>query len=232
MKPKKCCMCCEAHIVDFKYDSYCRKYESDRLTECDEYVNSEPISVTGKWIYDGDCLITSCCHKAYDINKFARTNKGEIHVPVICPNCGASMENIDVLFLIYKSDILGNRFPNYKESIETKIYKIEHPMTRRIGCRDDGPEHYIQYVDNDMIRITFDNDGRKDISHFSIKNFYIQKGDEFTNATRSQVLFALNNICYVRAVFDDMYFVSAAIFGISKRSALTTKGYLDITDMK
>ena len=43
-----------------------------------------------KWIYDGDCMITSCCNIAYDINKFER--KGDlIYVPCECPNCGAEM---------------------------------------------------------------------------------------------------------------------------------------------
>lgn len=44
-----------------------------------------------KWIYDGDCLITSCCNTAYDIGKFER--EGElIYVPCKCPNCGAELE--------------------------------------------------------------------------------------------------------------------------------------------
>lgn len=44
-----------------------------------------------KWIYDGDCMITSCCNTAYDIDKFER--KGElIYVPCECPNCGARMD--------------------------------------------------------------------------------------------------------------------------------------------
>lgn len=43
-----------------------------------------------KWIYDGDCLITSCCNTAYDIGKFER-NGELIYVPCKCPNCGADM---------------------------------------------------------------------------------------------------------------------------------------------
>lgn len=41
----------------------------------------------GRWIYDGDCLITSCCNIAYDIDKFKREDK-LIYVPCICPKCG------------------------------------------------------------------------------------------------------------------------------------------------
>lgn len=44
-----------------------------------------------KWIYDGDCLITSCCNTAYDIGKFER-NGELIYVPCECPNCGAELE--------------------------------------------------------------------------------------------------------------------------------------------
>lgn len=44
----------------------------------------------GRWIYDGDCMITSCCNTAYDINKF-QNNNGTILVPTICPNCGVKM---------------------------------------------------------------------------------------------------------------------------------------------
>lgn len=48
-----------------------------------------------KWIYDGDCLITSCCNVAYDISRFNH-NDEEIFVPVKCPNCGAEMERNDI----------------------------------------------------------------------------------------------------------------------------------------
>lgn len=44
-----------------------------------------------KWIYDGDCLITSCCNTAYDINKFEHTDN-IIYLPCMCPNCGARMD--------------------------------------------------------------------------------------------------------------------------------------------
>lgn len=40
-----------------------------------------------KWIYDGDCLIASCCNTAYDINKFEHKG-GFISLPCNCPNCG------------------------------------------------------------------------------------------------------------------------------------------------
>lgn len=43
-----------------------------------------------EWIYDGDCMITSCCNTAYDINKFER--EGElIYLPLKCPNCGCEL---------------------------------------------------------------------------------------------------------------------------------------------
>lgn len=45
-----------------------------------------------KWIYDGDCMITSCCNTAYDIDKFER--KGElIYIPCKCPNCGCELRS-------------------------------------------------------------------------------------------------------------------------------------------
>ena len=44
-----------------------------------------------QWIYDGDCMITSCCNIAYDINKF--DHKGDlIYVPCKCPNCGKELK--------------------------------------------------------------------------------------------------------------------------------------------
>lgn len=43
-----------------------------------------------KWLYDGDCMITSCCNTAYDINKFEHTDN-IIYLPCMCPNCGARM---------------------------------------------------------------------------------------------------------------------------------------------
>lgn len=47
-----------------------------------------------KWIYDGDCLITSCCNTAYDIGNFE--HNGElIYVPCVCPNCGGDIEPIE-----------------------------------------------------------------------------------------------------------------------------------------
>ena len=47
-------------------------------------------SQTAKWLYDGDCMITSCCNTAYDINKFEHTDN-IIYLPCMCPNCGARM---------------------------------------------------------------------------------------------------------------------------------------------
>lgn len=47
-----------------------------------------------KWIYDGDCMITSCCHTAYDINKFVIEGV-KIYIPDKCPNCGAEMTDIE-----------------------------------------------------------------------------------------------------------------------------------------
>jgi hypothetical protein len=46
-----------------------------------EYYNS------GEWVYDGDCMIASCCNTAYDIDKFKRVGD-LICLPCKCPNCG------------------------------------------------------------------------------------------------------------------------------------------------
>jgi len=44
-----------------------------------------------EWIYDGDCLIASCCDTAYDIGNF-ECKDGLIYAPCECPNCGARMD--------------------------------------------------------------------------------------------------------------------------------------------
>ena len=88
--PKNCCKTCKNFAIDFKLDSFCYSYE-DYNIECDMYKSDTSIITEGKWINDGDCMITSCCNKAYDINKFAETRNG-IYLPKICPNCGAKMK--------------------------------------------------------------------------------------------------------------------------------------------
>lgn len=92
MKPKNCCKKCRSLGLDFKRDFFCYAYEDYCLNECELYKNDKPITTRGKWIYDSDCMITSCCNKAYDINKFVRTRSDKIYLPTICPNCMAIME--------------------------------------------------------------------------------------------------------------------------------------------
>lgn len=92
MIPKHCCRTCKNFGIDFKLDCFCYKYEDYEIDcDCEEYKNSVPITTNGKWINDGDCMITSCCNKAYDINKFAET-RNSIWLPKVCPNCGAKMD--------------------------------------------------------------------------------------------------------------------------------------------
>ena len=44
-----------------------------------------------KWIYDGDCFITTCCNAAYDIRKVE--HKGDmICLPCKCPKCNRYLE--------------------------------------------------------------------------------------------------------------------------------------------
>lgn len=131
-------------------------------------------------------------------------------------------------WLIYKSSILDG-FPDYEESIDAIVTTVEHPVTKRIKRESGG---YVQFIDHDMILMTFANDKIKR-SHMSINNFYTRKGEnEFDQATRMQVLFGINRICYARVVTDDDGFVIAALFGIQNRSALTAEGEVDINDMK
>ena len=131
-------------------------------------------------------------------------------------------------WLIYKSSILDG-FPDYEESIDAIVTTVEHPVTKRIKRESGG---YVQFIDHDMILMTFANDKIKR-SHMSIKNFYTRKGEnEFDQASRMQVLFGINRICYARVVTDDNGFVIAALFGIQNRSALTAEGEVDINDMK
>ena len=47
----------------------------------------------GKWIYDGDCMITTCCNHAIDIGYFKETDD-YIFAPNKCPYCGAEMIKI------------------------------------------------------------------------------------------------------------------------------------------
>ena len=50
-----------------------------------------------KWIYDGDCLIATCCGKAFDIERFEKdqmllsSDTMRIFVPKKCPNCGTDL---------------------------------------------------------------------------------------------------------------------------------------------
>lgn len=131
-------------------------------------------------------------------------------------------------WLIYKSSML-NGFPDYEKSIDATITSIKHPVTKRIKRESGG---YVQYINHDMILMSFRDDMIKP-SHMSVNNFYIRKGDnEFDNASRMQVLFGIDRICYARIVTDDNGFVVAALFGIKNRSALTAEGEIDINDMK
>ena len=131
-------------------------------------------------------------------------------------------------WLIYKSSILDG-FPDYEKSVDAIVTIVEHPVTKRIKRESGG---YIWHIDNDMISMTFNNDKIKR-SHMSIKNFYIRKDEnEFDQASRMQVLFGIDRICYARIVTDDNGFVIAALFGIQNRSALTAEGEVDINDMK
>ena len=82
-----------------------------------------------------------------------------------------------------------------------------------------------------MIRLTVNTGGVMNTSYMSISNFYI-KSDDWGSANRDQVLFALNNIDYARVVLDDDGFITAGLFGLSKRTALTAVGEIDILDMK
>lgn len=131
-------------------------------------------------------------------------------------------------WLIYRSSILDG-FPDYEKSIDTTVTSIEHPVTKRVKCESGG---YVHYINHDMILMSFGDDMIKP-SHMSVNNFFIRKGEnEFDNASRMQVLFGIDRICYARVVTDDNGFVVAALFGIKNRSALTAEGEIDIIDMK
>jgi hypothetical protein len=139
---------------------------------------------------------------------------------------------MDKAFIVYKSKVLKG-FPDYEESKLCAIKKIEHPTARRVKWLDNNC--FIQLVDNDMIRLTANVGGVINTSHMSISNFYIKsdnQGDDWGLANRHQVLFALNNIDYARVVLDDDGFIIAGLFGLSKRTALTAVGEIDINDMK
>ncbi len=130
-------------------------------------------------------------------------------------------------WLIYRSSTLDG-FPDYEKSVDAVVTIVEHPVSKRIKRESGG---YIWHVDNDMILMTFD--GMIKPSHMSISNFYIREGaDDFVQASRMQVLFGIDRICYARVVTDDDGFVVAALFGIKNRSALTVEGEIDINDMK
>ena len=135
---------------------------------------------------------------------------------------------MDKIFIVYKSKVLKG-FPDYEESKLCVIKKIEHPTVKRVKWLDNNC--FIQLVDNNMIRLTVNTGGVMNTSYMSISNFYI-KSDDWGSANRDQVLFALNNIDYARVVLDDDGFITAGLFGLSKRTALTAVGEIDILDMK
>lgn len=131
-------------------------------------------------------------------------------------------------WLIYRSSIIDG-FADYEKSVDAIVTTVEHPVTKRIKRELGG---YIWHVDNDMILMSFEGDTIKH-SHMSVNNFYIRKDEnEFGQASRMQVLFGIDRICYARVVTDDDGFVIAALFGIQNRSALTAVGEIDINDMK
>lgn len=134
---------------------------------------------------------------------------------------------MDKAFIVYKSKRLKG-FPDYEESKLCVIKNIEHPTERRVRWLDNNC--FMQLVDNNMIRLTVNIGGVINTSHMSISNFYI-KSDDWGLANRHQVLFALNNIDYARVVLDDDGFIIAGLFGLSKRTALTAVGEIDILDM-
>ena len=139
---------------------------------------------------------------------------------------------MDKAFIVYKSKVLKG-FPDYEESKLCVIKKIEHPTAKRVKWLDNNC--FIQLVDNNMIRLTANVGGVINTSHMSISNFYIKsdnQGNDWRFANRHQVLFALNNIDYARVVLDDDGFIIAGLFGLSKRTALTAVGEIDINDMK
>lgn len=139
---------------------------------------------------------------------------------------------MDKAFIVYKSKILKG-FPDYEESKLCVIKKIEHPTAKRVKWLDNNC--FIQLVDNNMIRLTANVGGVINTSYMSISNFYIKsdnQGNDWGFANRHQVLFALNNIDYARVVLDDDGFIIAGLFGLSKRTALTAVGEIDINDMK
>lgn len=135
---------------------------------------------------------------------------------------------MDKLFIVYKSKRLKG-FPDYEESKLCVIKNIEHPTARRVRWLNNNC--FIQMVDNNMIRVTTNIGGVINTSYMSISNFYI-KSDDWGLANHHQVLFALNNIDYARVVLDDDGFIIAGLFGLSKRTALTAEGEVDINDMK
>lgn len=136
---------------------------------------------------------------------------------------------MDKIFLVYKSKVL-REFPDYEESKLCVVKKIEHPVTKRVKWLDN--DCFIQLIDNDMIRITINVGGATNTSYMSISNFYIRnEPNDFKSANHHQVLFALNNIDYARVVLDDDGFIVAGLFGLSKRTALTATGEVDILNM-
>lgn len=93
MIPKKCCRSCRNFDIDFKLDGFCSKYE-DYDIDCERYKSDALITAKGKWINDGNFMITSCCNKVYGVYRFVETRKG-IHLPKYCPNCGARMDWVE-----------------------------------------------------------------------------------------------------------------------------------------
>ena len=42
------------------------------------------------WLFDGDCIHCSVCKTVFDIN----SNDGLIEFPLVCPECGTSIEGV------------------------------------------------------------------------------------------------------------------------------------------
>lgn len=98
-----------------------------------------------KWIYDGDCMIASCCNAAYDINKFKHTDD-VISLPCICPNCGARMYcNLEMIDGYVTKDELYRLISNIKMNPDMVV--DDKTCSAIVEAISDMPKADIQPVD-------------------------------------------------------------------------------------
>ena len=85
-KPSSCWVCRKLNECTFAYLPATNDLpEPPSNCPIKDLEQAIPQPNTGRWVYDGDCIICNRCKKAYDFISIKMATP-------FCPNCGAKME--------------------------------------------------------------------------------------------------------------------------------------------